>query len=925
MNFQAPGRSTISPDTLLYTIVAAPISIRFSKRLCEIQTVSGHPSLAYSFHQIHSSSHIFTFNTATDYHNEYVHLPQTHATPTQANIPGDGPSAEHGEPEVRYRFPDRLDFVERHRVGTYAEHELELWEVRKFNAKKIPFQAWSVIQFPGARADGLAKKNNSVWLFLVEIKRLQERLLEEGDLCQIKILRNNVRGAWWAAERIPMPTSFLGTDQEWDKFGAFKVTVPATEDESDSPVTLLSPSMQVDKNFERMGNPILTSSNSFRVIFQMTVSNATFDIENEAIKYVLETDPEHKKGQVLSYWLSLSKPQFNIKIRNHLPQLSNPINIPMPLRDGLKKLFDSFDAHQVKAFEQLLSKAPCGVCILPGGPGAGKTRWNLVVAAIAQARDAIIIPPSKTVVRPVKILYLLDINKPLNDIASRMVSLYRELGMQKIAIRMYSWKYERIKLDDRKQKEERQKIDFKIENNRASGPGEVYMSGMGPITVGTDNQMHDFSPKFIEAAFAEFFPPRARIKTRDDCLAPTLDEAAWQYYKKNKDQEKYKYLREMMDDTLRVGWASELFKVQLNGLYQELFKAADFIATTPVAASKNLSTWFDPDLVFFDEAPHAREASTLSAIANFNPIAWIFTGDPRQTRPFVRHVPGHPELDAQPTPTRSYNNVPAKPPPNPWRAQMQVSMMERADKLGVIKHSLLINHRARAGLHKLPSSLFYDGKMETALTKDSLYPEPTRHLMRWISTLLKKTCQIPRVRVNLDCSSADVGVVGTSSYNTKHLNWVMDQVRELVLDPKFMHPDGKERGTILVMAPYKEAFFRYRTAIRELSRLLNRKLGPKGVHATCKVEARTVDTAQGHEADVVFLDLVRVHVTAFLGDRNRLNVAMTRARQAEFLIADDDMIDSEGWNESIMKEIFAGQTHVYNQVDSLFSDMNLNN
>ncbi len=53
---------------------------------------------------------------------------------------------------------------------------------------------------------------------------------------------------------------------------------------------------------------------------------------------------------------------------------------------------------------------------------------------------------------------------------------------------------------------------------------------------------------------------------------------------------------------------------------------------------------------------------------------------------------------------------------------------------------------------------------------------------------------------------------------------------------------------------------------------------------TTRVEVRTIDTAQGHEADVVFVDFVRDTATTFLDDPNRICVAITRARQAEVLV-----------------------------------------
>lgn len=45
-----------------------------------------------------------------------------------------------------------------------------------------------------------------------------------------------------------------------------------------------------------------------------------------------------------------------------------------------------------------------------------------------------------------------------------------------------------------------------------------------------------------------------------------------------------------------------------------------------------------------------------------------------------------------------------------------------------------------------------------------------------------------------------------------------------------------------------------------------------------------MDKAQGNQADVVFLDMVRTAGAGFMDDPFRLNVAITRARQAEIIV-----------------------------------------
>lgn len=49
-----------------------------------------------------------------------------------------------------------------------------------------------------------------------------------------------------------------------------------------------------------------------------------------------------------------------------------------------------------------------------------------------------------------------------------------------------------------------------------------------------------------------------------------------------------------------------------------------------------------------------------------------------------------------------------------------------------------------------------------------------------------------------------------------------------------------------------------------------------------RVDVRTIETAAGAEADVVFVDIVKSG--SFVDDKNRLNVALTRAKQGEVIL-----------------------------------------
>ncbi|KAK4219022.1 P-loop containing nucleoside triphosphate hydrolase protein [Rhypophila decipiens] len=378
-------------------------------------------------------------------------------------------------------------------------------------------------------------------------------------------------------------------------------------------------------------------------------------------------------------------------------------------------MYGDLDDDQRHAYRKL-GNIPEGVFLLPGVAGSGKTRWCLSVAALAQAGDSI-----------AKVLYLLDVNKSLDDAASRMVRLYKDLGMNKKVIRMLKW------------------------------PKEI-KKGMEMEEIRRGQQ-----------GFAD-----------DEYRVPTLDEAACQFFRTRAHLDEFEKVRRFLDiGNIRPrDWSDQhrlVFKESrelIEEIYRQVLKKADFIATTPVAAFCHFGGMFEPDLVFFDEAAHARELSTLIAISFFTPLAWFLVGDWHQTSPYV----GHSGKEC---------------------AQLHLSLLERIKRF----------------------------------------------------------------------------------WNPSNHNWVMSRVRELLGDPMFLQTDCSKPGTILILSLYGDSFQKYRSALDKTFDTTKRS----------RVEARTLGTAQGAEADVVFIDMVKDIPSPFSNDQKRLCVALTRARQAEVIMMTSGM------------------------------------
>lgn len=481
----------------------------------------------------------------------------------------------------------------------------------------------------------------------------------------------------------------------------------------------------------------------------------------------------------------------------------------------------------------------------------------MLVAAL-QSTDEMIFP-GESVPRPHRntTLLLCDINKPATDIANKFHQLYRQLRLTRrdpgsgqdiprVVVRMYCWSYEKKSLRrDRLEAEGEELLRCLARGDRnpmsgangfAGGPETAYYDSAADNSELVDVQR--FSVPFLRAGTSS---AATVAHLQDSNVAPTLDQFARADYEANKHTE-YSRLRTMLsgvdtenfDMTTVVSFAVES---EIEEVYRNALRKIDVLVTTPVTAAKfqsALSNMFSPALVIFDEAPHAREASTLIAIANFNPEAWIFTGDHRQMKPWVgSSMQGH--------------NINRNAP------QLRVSMMERAYRVSPEGPALMLNHRACGNLHQLPSMIFYDNRMISAYDEGhgGLLPPSARHLRESYIMPMKRNNgpMVSRLLVVLDGIGRPTNIQ-SSWYHRGHQHWVKELVSKLLQDRDFRQVNGGARGTVLIMSPYKTASIEYRKMIKEL------RTGSPGLD-TSSVGARTVDTAQGFEADCVILDLVR--------------------------------------------------------------------
>ncbi|CAM1505153.1 Fc.00g107900.m01.CDS01 [Cosmosporella sp. VM-42] len=703
-----------------------------------------------------------------------------------------------------HKFPSIQSFVDRQKGATRDEWARVVQNIKTFNEAGDIYTAYVIKNQaktgPHEKSTDLSTKAN------------RARLLPAiGQTCKIRIVCDDKRSSWHMAETSP---ETLSLKDPWSNFAEFNESPPWKE--------------QVEPIEDERQGP--KASKGIEVQFHLRGSPATPNAELVALETFVDTNGDEMVEKdttnlhIFKYYVLFHEPLLVSSLEDPYPHMFDPDKLDdEPRREFAKAIIENFDAHQLQSYKAL-HEIPHNLCFVPGGPGAGKTRWALDIATLAQLGS-----------KRVQVLYLVDMNKPADDLAKRMANIYRQIpGERKKVIRMAGW----AKEDGPRDNINAYSLD--------SADTSIALKGRledGPYTP-------DFQGAFIRQ-MKRVAPSVTALCIGDE--PPTLDEAAWDYLYQHKE-EFYDILEAIA--SIRHAWREGdlgllpdmiAFSTKLVPLYEKTLADADFIATTPVAAAhRSFADLFNPDLVFYDEAAHARDLSTLIPPAFFQAKAYFFIGDHRQVTPYVAHS-------------------------HQYSSQLEIPSLLRASAHEKALSQLLINHRAYGGLHELPSRIFYDDLMMSPFTMEELLPEPVKRVRGYLDGLRGNKASIPRLLVSFQRDEWEKAVAGPSSWNRKHHDWIVPRVRDLLKASWFTGLDGTTPGTIMVITSAKESCLRYR---KELShcRWEDRR----------RINIRTIDTSQGHEADIVFVDIVKPG--KFTDNKCRLCVATTRAFQGEIIV-----------------------------------------
>ncbi|KAL8942875.1 MAG: hypothetical protein Q9216_001418 [Gyalolechia sp. 2 TL-2023] len=282
------------------------------------------------------------------------------------------------------------------------------------------------------------------------------------------------------------------------------------------------------------------------------------------------------------------------------------------------------------------------------------------------------------------------------------------------------------------------------------------------------------------------------------------------------------------------------------------------------------------DVVIIDEGSQALEAQCWIPLLSAKKL--VLAGDHLQLPPTIKssnsdHQPSKPD-----TKEKSNLNLPTS---------LSTTLFDRLLHLHgpSIKRMLKTQYRMHASIMSFPSTAMYDSQLIAAesvaarLLKDLPYPvqdtEDTRVPLIFYDT---QGGDFPELDIlhNEDTSSVSKSALlqdSTSKSNPSEVLLVTKHVVALI-------EAGVKAEDVAIVTPYNAQVSLVRAALRE-------KEGFEGV------EVGSVDGFQGREKEAVVVSLVRSNgngEVGFLGEKRRLNVAMTRPKRHLCVVGDSETV-----------------------------------
>lgn len=145
--------------------------------------------------------------------------------------------------------------------------------------------------------------------------------------------------------------------------------------------------------------------------------------------------------------------------------------------------------------------------------------------------------------------------------------------------------------------------------------------------------------------------------------------------------------------------------------------------------------------------------------------------------------------------------------------------------------------------------------------------------------------------------------------NPKEAQHLLDHLNKIISWAESHKPPGeRERWEFAVLTFYSNQEDYLRKCLSKILNVPGPRIFEKG--SNIRVRLATIDTFQGHEADVVLLSLVNTRRVGFLDTVTRLNVALTRARNQMLIFGKKEFFKEQPYSK-MLQEIARDENPYY--------------
>ena len=264
---------------------------------------------------------------------------------------------------------------------------------------------------------------------------------------------------------------------------------------------------------------------------------------------------------------------------------------------------------------------------------------------------------------------------------------------------------------------------------------------------------------------------------------------------------------------------------------------------------RRLAEYLQFDLCIVDEASKATPPEALVPLSLSR--KWIIVGDPKQLPPYQGELPYRPDLLGR-------YDLRVEDLKYTLLDHLLVSLPKECTTL------LTHQHRMAKAIGDLVSHCFYDGKLYTSEDRNDRFVQEYLVMPRPVTWYT--TSGLPNSRETR---------VGRSCKNFSEI----DTISKLVDRLQFAASQTGRSISVVLLSGYGPQ-------VAEFQRMLARKA--QSLDAV-DVNCQTVDSYQGREADVAIYSVTRSNEErgiGFLKERQRLNVALSRARLGLAIVGD---------------------------------------